>query len=69
MKKKRALNYLMLLIGSILILYAQDDTVNNWPVLILGFVLLMGGLFGVYSNITGSKLEHDPYKVQNDEEE
>ncbi|MBT8273235.1 MAG: hypothetical protein KJO77_05475 [Bacteroidia bacterium] len=52
MKNKRYLSYIALLIGSAIVIYAQSETVENSYLLVLGIILLMGGLFGIYLGIT-----------------
>ena len=67
MKQKRPIFYLMLLAGAAILLFAQDDVRDQWPILILGIALLMGGLFGINSGIKGEKPEQS--FIQSEEEE
>ena len=69
MRIRKFYYYIMLLIGAALVIYTQSSPQEDPYVLIIGFCLLMAGLFGVYSSIKGSKPDYDPYAVQNDEEE
>ena len=69
MKSKRIIYYLCLLAGAVILIIAQDRVRENWPVLIVGFALLMVGLFGVNRGISGQKPELDPYRVQEEKEE
>ncbi|MBT8252584.1 MAG: hypothetical protein HKN00_05550 [Flavobacteriaceae bacterium] len=66
--KTRSYYYIALFIGAFIIIYAQNDVKSNWLLLILGFALLMTGLFGVYRGIPKDKPEYDPFSVKEEEE-
>ncbi len=59
----------MLITGASLVIYLQSSGLEHLFLLIIGFSLLMGGLFGIYSSITNAKPNLDPFAVQNEEEE
>ena len=59
----------MLVAGAAIVVYAQNDANKHLYILIIGFCMLMAGLFGVYSSIKTPKPNMDPYAVQNEEEE
>lgn len=56
-----------MIIGSAIVIYAQNDTVQNAYLLVLGIVLLMAGIFGIYLGITKSKRPQE--WIQTEEEE
>ena len=61
---KNLLNYLLILIGGIVAIYAQATEEQNTVVLILGMVILMFGIYRIASQIP-SKSE----KQQDNEED
>ncbi|MBT8272007.1 MAG: hypothetical protein KJO25_08185 [Bacteroidia bacterium] len=66
--KRRSFYYMALFIGAFIVIYAQNDVRSNWLLLILGFGLLMLGLFGVYRGIPKKKPGYDPFAIQEEEE-
>lgn len=69
MKIRKVYYYLMLIAGAALVIYIQSSSEQQYFMLILGFCLLMAGLYGIYSSIKEPKPEFDPFAVKNDEEE
>ena len=69
MKIKKIYYYLMLISGAAMVIYFQGSDEKRFILIILGFCLLMAGLYGIYSSIKNPKPEFDPFAVQNDEEE
>ena len=69
MKIRKIYFYVMLIAGAGIVIYTQSTNSEGPYILIIGFCLLMAGLFGIYSSIKGPKPDFDPYAVQNDEEE
>ncbi len=51
------LSYILILIGCIVAVYAQAEANQNTGVLVLGIVVLMYGLYRVYSTIPNKKEE------------
>ena len=66
--KRRSLYYIALFTGAFIVIYTQNDIRSNWLFLILGFALLMLGLFGIYSGIPKEKPDYDPFAVKEEEE-
>ncbi|MBT8257086.1 MAG: hypothetical protein KJO49_01335 [Bacteroidia bacterium] len=69
MRLKRVFYYIFILFGAAIVIYTQNDGNEHLYLLIIGFCLLMAGLFGVYSLIKTPKPDIDPFAVQNEEEE
>jgi hypothetical protein len=53
------LSYILILIGCIVAVYAQAEAKQNTGVLVLGIVVLMYGLYRVYSTIPNKKEEEE----------
>ncbi|WP_452233118.1 hypothetical protein [Lacinutrix sp. MEBiC02595] len=53
------LSYILILIGCFVAIYAQAEAQQNTLVLVLGIVLLMFGLYRVYSTIPNKKEEEE----------
>ncbi|QRM90513.1 hypothetical protein FG167_15155 [Lacinutrix sp. WUR7] len=53
------LSYILILIGCIVAVYAQAEARQNTWVLVLGIVVLMYGLYRVYSTIPNKKEEEE----------
>ncbi|WP_241492449.1 hypothetical protein [Lacinutrix himadriensis] len=51
------MSYILILIGCIVAVYAQAEANQNTGVLVLGIVVLMYGLYRVYSTIPNKKEE------------
>ena len=69
MKFNRKISYVFLLIGAAAVIFTLSTSETYPYIQIIGFGLLMMGLFGVYSSIKTPKPNMDPYAVQNEEEE
>jgi len=65
MKASKYLNYLLILIGCIVAIYAQAGEKQDVIILILGIVILMFGLFRISSTIP-SKNNHEDEELNND---
>jgi len=65
MKASKYLNYLLILIGCIVAIYAQAGEEQDVIILILGIVILMFGLFRISSTIP-SKNNHEDEELNND---
>lgn len=57
------LNYIFILVGCIVAIYAQAEKEQNTLILVLGIVLLMFGLFRVYSTIPNKKKEDEDGEI------
>ena len=68
MLKSKGLIYILVLSGAALLLYAQDDIRGNKYVLIIGIVILMFGLFKLWSSLSSRPNFEDDY-LRSDEEE
>ncbi|WP_239004407.1 hypothetical protein [Lacinutrix sp. WUR7] len=53
------MSYILILIGCIVAVYAQAEARQNTWVLVLGIVVLMYGLYRVYSTIPNKKEEEE----------
>ncbi|MEO8934582.1 MAG: hypothetical protein ABI295_09750 [Xanthomarina sp.] len=62
------INYLLLLIGSLVAIYAQAGKEQDVVILVLGIVILMFGLFRISSNIPSKKeKEQNQYIKEEDD--
>lgn len=68
MKKRKGISYLFVLSGGTLLLYAQDDVAGNKYFLIAGIILLMLGLYNIWSTL-GSKPNYEDSFIKSEEEE
>ena len=59
MFSSKYLSYILILIGCCVAIYAQAEAQQNTLVLVLGIVLLMFGLYRVYSTIPHKKEEEE----------
>ncbi|WP_452228367.1 hypothetical protein [Lacinutrix sp. MEBiC02404] len=59
MFSSKYLSYILILIGCFVAIYAQAEAQQNTLVLVLGIVLLMFGLYRVYSTIPNKKEEEE----------
>lgn len=66
--KRKSAYYIALFLGALIVIYAQNDVRSNWILLIVGFALLMGGLFAIYRGIPKDKPPYDPFAIQEEEE-
>ena len=55
MKTSKYINYLLILIGCIVAIYAQAGEEQDIVILILGIIILMFGLFRISSTIPSKK--------------
>ena len=49
------LNYILILIGCVIAIYAQAGEKQNTLILVLGIIVLMFGLYRIYSTIPNKK--------------
>jgi len=68
MNYSKYINYLLLIIGSMVAVYAQAGEEQDVVVLILGIVILMFGLFRISSSIP-SKSDKNPESQINQEDD
>jgi len=57
MKKVKNYDYVLVLLGSAAAIYAQAGEQQNTLILVLGIVVLMFGLYRIYSTIPSKKEE------------
>lgn len=63
MKYSKKLDYLLVLIGCIVTIYAQFDEQKNVFILVVGIVLLMYGLFKISLTITPKKNKNEDSNI------
>ena len=68
MRKNRTTLYLMIVIGSILIIYTQNSVADNWFWLIPGIILLMAGIGGLSRGIASHPDREESYIITEEEE-
>ena len=56
-------NYIIILIGCIVAVYAQAEKEQNTLILVTGIVLLMFGLYRIYSTIPDKKKEGEDEEI------
>ena len=56
-------NYIIILIGCIVAVYAQAEKEQNTLILVTGIVLLMFGLYRIYSTIPDEKKEGEDEEI------
>jgi uncharacterized membrane protein HdeD (DUF308 family) len=68
MKKNQILNYILILIGSIVAIYAQNDEQQNVLILVLGIVVLMSGIYRIARQIPSKFDSDDDNHINRDDE-
>ncbi|MDX1277156.1 hypothetical protein [Oceanihabitans sediminis] len=53
------INFLLIIIGSVIAIYAQAEEEQNTIILVVGIVILMFGLFRISSTIPSKKEKED----------
>jgi len=67
-ENRRILALVLIVIGSIIIIYTMDDTIKNMYFLVAGIIILMFGLYTIASGISPKKLEDQSF-IQTEKEE
>jgi len=67
MKYSKYINYLLLLMGCIIAIYAQAGEEQDVVVLILGIVILMYGLFRISSSIPSKRIKEQESKINQED--
>lgn len=60
------LNYILIIIGAFVAMYAKTGTDQNQYILIVGIVLLMVGIYRISRNIPSRQIEEEKDKLEND---
>jgi len=68
MNYSKYLNYLLLIIGSMVAIYAQAGEKQDVVILILGIVILMFGLFRISSSIPSKRNENQDSQINHEED-
>lgn len=68
MKRNKILNYIFIVIGSIVAIYAQADERQNTTILIIGIVLLMLGIYRISSNIPSKFDANENEEINTDDD-
>lgn len=68
MGKNRKLTVVLIVIGSIVVIYSQGDVRNKLVLVIIGIVFLMFGLYRISSGISTKKPEDESF-IKFEEEE
>lgn len=63
MKNSKKIDYLLVLIGCIIAIYAQAEVEQNTVILVFGIVILMYGLFRISSTIPHKKNKDDSTNI------
>lgn len=63
MKNSKKIDYLLVLIGCIIAIYAQAEVEQNTVILVFGIVILMYGLFRISSTIPYKKNKDDSTNI------
>ncbi|GGG50349.1 hypothetical protein [Bizionia arctica] len=67
MNLSKYLNYLLIIIGSIVAIYAQAEEKQNVVILILGIIILMVGLYRISSTIPSKKYPEKDNEIKENE--
>lgn len=67
MKYSKYINYLLLLMGCIIAIYAQAGEEQDVVVLILGIVILMYGLFRISSSIPSKRIKEQESQINQED--
>ena len=68
MKRNNILNYIFIVIGGIVAIYAQADEEQNTMVLIIGIVVLMFGIYRISSDIPSKFDANENENINPDDE-
>lgn len=68
MKYNTYLNYLLILIGSMVAIYAQAGEKQDVVVLILGIIILMFGLYRISSTLSSKKQSKEDLELNEEED-
>ncbi|WP_417889975.1 hypothetical protein [Xanthomarina gelatinilytica] len=69
MKYNTYLNYLLILIGCIVAIYAQAGEEQDVVILILGIIILMFGLYRISSTLTSKKFPEKDDEITNNHDD
>jgi hypothetical protein len=68
MNSSKIINYILIIIGSMVAIYAQAGETQDVVILILGIIILMFGLFRISSTIPSKKKPDNENEVNTDQD-